>query len=171
VFIPYSTIIIIVCIFSEQFSGMGNFAMAIWNSQKHNIICVRHAIRKQTKWNKYNMALPQATGGKDKPNNVCIPLFFMCLFQGRKYIIVLGTLTFWTIKSMRTNTDVISININTSTVILAEWKCYYSFMGRINLLIFGKTTCGQQEFQCTCPATPLYIKSACPFTYCSTCFT
>jgi hypothetical protein len=32
---------------------------------------------------------------------------------------VLATLTFGTIKSMRTNTDVISININTSTVILA----------------------------------------------------
>jgi hypothetical protein len=37
------------------------------------------AMRKQTKWNKYNMALPQTTGGKDKPNNVCMPLFFMCL--------------------------------------------------------------------------------------------
>ena len=32
---------------------------------------------------------------------------------------VLVTLTFWTIKSMRTNTDVISINNNTSTFILA----------------------------------------------------
>ena len=32
---------------------------------------------------------------------------------------VLVTLTFWTIKSLRTNTDVISINNNTSTVILA----------------------------------------------------
>ena len=37
------------------------------------------AMRKQKNLSKYNMALPLTTGGKDEPNNVCMPLFFMCL--------------------------------------------------------------------------------------------
>ena len=51
-------------------------------------------MRKQKNLSKYNMALPLTTGGKDEPNNVCMPLFFMCLYQGRKYIIVLAVSIF-----------------------------------------------------------------------------
>ena len=63
--------------------------------QKHNSICVGHRCTQAKTINvNRTWALQETTGDKDEPKIICMPLFFMCLYQARKYIIVLAVSIF-----------------------------------------------------------------------------